>query len=115
MDDGELDYLPEQFRTSARHNHEAAEVADGLSRRLSGTSAASTHFGGARASGFTGGLNAGTGSRARAVRRAQELRDGVGEGGSLAADLGEETDDRAHQALRAPSGSAVSRAVADGM
>ncbi|MCZ7413897.1 hypothetical protein [Streptomyces sp. WMMC897] len=113
-DEGDLEYLPEQFRESARRNHDAADEADGLARRLGNTTAASGAFGGARAAGYTAGFNTDTADRTRRARRAQEDRDDIGDGGSTTADLGEDTDLRARLALRTPDRQ-VSRAVADGM
>ncbi|PCG81259.1 hypothetical protein CIB93_36370 [Streptomyces sp. WZ.A104] len=114
-DEGDLEYLPEEFRTSARHNREAADGADSLSRRLANTTATSGEFGGTRAASYTAGLNQGTTDRTRRTRRAQEDRDVIGHGGATTADLGEDTDIRARTALQTPADAAVVRAVADGM
>lgn len=130
MDDGELDYLPDEFRTSARANHQSADGAEELARRLRGVSAAPSQFGGSEAVPFTGSLNDHTDLGARRAEGAREDRDGIGEGGSEVADLGEETDDGARRALREGSGteepgndgpgtegsgSPASRRVTDGM
>ncbi|MFE7136682.1 hypothetical protein ACFVAG_02920 [Streptomyces sp. NPDC057644] len=115
MDDGDLDYQPEQFRNSARRNHEAADGADGLSRRLANTTAAAGEFGGSRANSYTAGLNQGTTDRTRRARRAQEDRDDIADGGVAAGGLGEDIDVDARTALRTAADAATVRAVADGM
>ncbi|MFD9847918.1 hypothetical protein [Streptomyces parvus] len=114
-DEGDLDYLPEEFRASARQNREASDGADALSRRLANTTVASGQFGGSRAATYTAGLNQDTADRTRRSRNAQEDRDVIGHGGATTADLGEDTDIRARTALQTPADAAVVRAVADGM
>ncbi|MEE1928713.1 hypothetical protein V1J52_10975 [Streptomyces sp. TRM 70351] len=117
MGDGELEYLPEGFRESARHNHDAADAADGVARRVRAVSTSATQFGGGGASSFSGVLNGTAGGQARGAERAREQRDALGEGGSAAAGLGVETDELAGTAQRGavPADPAVRRSVADGM
>ncbi|MGW7291623.1 hypothetical protein ACWGIB_04410 [Streptomyces xiamenensis] len=112
MSDDSLEYLPEQFRTSAGRHHDAADGADALSRRLGSVSASASQFGGAGAAKFSASLTAAAGDRSQRAQRAGEDRTSIGEGAVAASSYGEEADADANTFLTITT-TDVSRGIAD--
>jgi hypothetical protein len=114
MSDG-TEYLPEQFRVAAGHQHEAADQADALARRVGRVTASAGQFGGAGAAGFATALDGTAAERARAAALAQEARDAIGEGATGAAAIGDETDALAAAAVGRVRLTGTARQIADGI
>ncbi len=113
MADDATEYLPEQFRVSAGHHDESAEVAGGLARRVGNASPAATHFGGTGAAGFSTALNGAANERSRAAQRVQDTRGEIATGAVTAAGIGEDTDADAGYVLGAAQLTDVGRDIAD--
>lgn len=114
MSEQDLEYLPEQFRDSARLNHDSAEVAGALARRVGSVSPAANQFGGGEAATFASSLDSSANDHSQRAQRAGDGRDAIGEGASATATIGEENDHVANAALAAAE-SEAGRAVADGI
>ncbi|UCM89408.1 type VII secretion target [Streptomyces marincola] len=113
MSDDSTEYLPEEFRVSAVHHDESAEVAGSLARRVGNASPASTHFGGAQAASFSSALGSAAGERSRAAQRVQDTRGEIATGAVTAANIGDETDADAGYVLGAASLGDVGQGIAD--
>ncbi|MDT0445170.1 hypothetical protein [Streptomyces johnsoniae] len=113
MADDATEYLPEEFRTSAGHHDESAEVAGGLARRVGNASPASTHFGGSGAAGFSSSLNTAAGDRSRAAQRVQDTRGEIATGAVTAGNIGDDTDAEAGYVLGGAQLTDVGRDIAD--
>ncbi|MFE0687183.1 hypothetical protein H7827_04930 [Streptomyces sp. JH002] len=108
-----LQYLPEQFRESARHHHDAADSAGVVSRRLGNVGATASQFGGDGAAGFSTALTAAAADRSHLSQRAGDGRDAIGEGALGAADMGDETEALADSYLFTAANTDYSRGIAD--
>lgn len=107
-------YLPEGFREGARANVETAEAAENARRYLGQVQVNAASYGGADA--FVDALTTTRDAQARGVAQAAEGRQNMAAADHQVADLGEEVDAAAGQALGAASTRiAADRAVADGL
>ncbi|MFD5318810.1 hypothetical protein [Streptomyces sp. NPDC127098] len=108
-------YLPEGFREGARANVETAEAAENTRRYLGQVQVDAASYGGADA--FVSALTTTRDAQARGVAQAAEGRQNMAAADTQVADLGEEVDAAAGQALGTAASTriAADRSVADGL
>lgn len=104
-------YIPEGFREGARANTETAEAAENTQRYLSQVQVNAASWGGADA--FVSALTTTRDTQARGAASAAEGRNNMATADNNVADMGEEVDSAAGQALASGSAAASAPVQAD--